>query len=1238
MSFIQLLPDTMSYKYYVLMLFLFLSSLNITVAQKSDTPKYNSLLWEITGNGLKKPSFLFGTMHVSSKLAFHLSDSFYHALKSVDAVALEINPEQWQPQMVRLNALNENYTNYVQASGNDYLTENSFRITKYDDNLKASLSIEPPVVNSLLYRSYRTKEDFEEDTFLDLYIFQTGRKLGKAPAGVEDYYQSEKLVLEAYADMAKEKKKKDIDLDGETTTSLVEKIQSAYRRGDLDLMDSIDNLMERSIVFREKFLYKRNEIQANSIDSIIKKTALFAGVGAAHLPGNRGVIELLRKKGYTLRPVKMSNRDAFKKEEIDKLKVKVNFTTQYAADGMYSVDVPGYLYVNKTAYQPLNRWQYADMNNGSYYLVTRVKTYASFLGQTEADELKKIDSVLYENIPGKIITKKLIENNGYGGYDITNRIRRGDLQRYQIFATPFEIIIFKMSGHNDYVNGEEATRFFGSIQLRKSTNNPINFEPPQGGFSILLPEKPHQFLNYLNNNRVEYEAKDKTNGDAYLIFKNSIYNYNFLEKDSFDLKLVEESFRNPDYFDKQIGRKLISINGLPGLLVRERLKTGDIVNAAYIIEGPHYYAIAKRSNNMADSSFAFLNSFKIQPFKYASASQYVDTFLHLKVNTPVAPLIDDGIRSVIEQSIADASNGNNSSGYTVYWPKIKNALLISDSTGEQVSIKMQEYPKYYYIKDSLKFWENDINKSLEENDLELKSKSVINFPNNVKGYEYTLIDTGSSRTIEKMILLKSKYFYTLTTMGDTVNKRSAFINSVFNSFSPSLNEPEVNLYQNKLPVFFADLFSKDSALHKKAQESISNVYFGGKAATDLYNAINRLSFDDKDYFSSKTKLIAELGYIKDSVTDIIPQYLKKIYEQTADTSIFQNEAIKALARLKTATSYKILKDIMLQNPPVFVDNDYNSLFEKFEDSLQLSAKFFPDLLQLTTLEDYKEPITNLLVTLVDSGFVNYKAYEKYFTSIYIDAKVAQKKQQIKDEKKMQEDKKKEDDNDYNSFSYSNYNKNSFGLDDYGVLLMPFYDKNTNVQQYFNRMLLSKDELVKMNAAVLMLRNNKPVPDSILNALAADDKYFAKLYYKLEQAIQLDKLPLKYRNQQALARSYLVEQNSNNKIDSIVFIKKTIANVLDSTGMVYFFKYRLKNSDDWKIGISGMQPINENKLSSNDNLVLLTNKRLKESSLQDEQLDLQLKRILFSLHKSAKNFFTDDSVYTDFTSALDDDDN
>lgn len=1209
----------------------FLLSLVIYNASAQDTPRpvYNSLLWEISGNGLSRPSFLFGTMHVSSKLAFHLSDSFYYAMRNVDAVALELNPELWQPQMASLNDLNLNYTQYVQYGGNGYLSENSFKIEKFSDPLLLALNSEPPVVNSLLYRSYKAKEDFEEDTFLDLYIYQTGRKLGKSPAGVEDFYESQKLVMEAYADMAKEKKKKEIDLDGETISDIQDKIQEAYKRGDLSLMDSLDNKMERSTAFREKFLLKRNEIQAHSIDSIIKKKSLFVGVGAAHLPGARGVIELLRSMGYTLRPIKMSNRDARQKDEIEKVKVKVNFTTQYAADSTYSVDVPGPLYFLPNAYMPLNRWQFADMNNGSYYMVTRVKTNAGFLKMTDADVLRKIDSVLYENIPGKIISKKSINNNGYPGYEINNRTRRGDLQRYQIFVLPAEIVIFKMSGKNDYVAGEEANRFFNSIQLKKLNNGPQYYKPVQGGFHFLFPNTPSEFFDQVKKQRWEYETIDPATGDAWLLMKLNNFNFDFIERDSFDLGLIEESFRSADIFDKQISRKLGTLAGTPALFVREKLKEGDFVNAVYLVKGPEYYVLARRTKNEADSSFDFANSFGWEPYHYPKANTYTDTFYRFSVTTPIHPVIDEGIRTIIEKSAEDIANGNNSSGYITYWPKKKPALFESDSTGQMIFVTVQQYPKYFSIKDSAKFWKNEIEEYTGDGDMLITHKKPVFIPGKRAGYRFTLQDTGSAKTIERMLLLQGNAMYSLVTMSDTLTGTNGFIDTFFNSFEGMPDDSSQDLYVSKLPLFFDDLFSKDSALHKKAQQSLTGVFFGPLGAPLLYEAINRINITDKDYFDTKVKLIAELGYIKDSIPDYIPGFLNTIYHNTADTSLFQNEAVLALSKLKTKTAYAFLKKIMMEDPPIFDQNEsYRTLFNNLNDSLALSAGFFPEILQLTTLQDYKEYVTGLLLNMIDSGMLRKKDYEKYFPSIYIDAKVALRKQQTRDEKIMQANKEKEDASadDDNGYDRNYYYGSDNGLSDYTVLLMPFYEKDEKVRNFFKKLLLSKDEKVLLNTSVVLIKNNKDVPDSILQKLAANDKYRVPLYRSLMEIKRTDKFPMAFNNPLSMAKSILRLESDRAAFDSIVFLKKQITYLKDSTGMVYFFKYRVKKSDDWKLGISGLQPLDSNKVDVDGDLVSLTDKKIKEGEEGNQLMNEQLKKIRFSLHRSARYFYSSNSGY------------
>lgn len=1212
----------------LVLLFLFFTG---AVYGQKKAAKYPSLLWEITGNGLTKPSYLFGTMHVSSKMVFHLSDSFYLALKSVDAVALELNPDQWQGQMANMDRLKDNYADFMQPVPSNYLNENSFRIPQYDDALKVAMSTEPTVVNSLLYRSYKSREDFEEDTFLDLYIYQTGKKLGKRGTGVEDYFETEKIVLQAYADMAKEKKKKTIDIDFESRSEILDKTQDAYRRGDLDLMDSLDRMMDGSDAFIEKFLYKRNEIQAGSIDTILKKSSLFVGVGAAHLPGERGVIELLRRMGYHLRPVLMTDRDGAQKEEIDRLKVPVKFTTQVAEDKFYSVDMPGPLFKLGSDYRQMDRRQYSDMSNGAYYLVTRVQTHAAFLGQTDKHVLNKVDSILYENIPGKILSKKLINRNGYSGFDISNRTRRGDLQRYNIFITPFEVIIFKISGKENYVDGEEAERFFSSIQLKEPSNGSVNFQPLHGEFTVRFPQQPAVHINTNNADKAdrwEYEAVDQTTGDACLVLKKAVYNFRFLEEDDFDLGLIEESFRDPDSFDRQLYRNRGTYKGFPSLDVREKLKDGSTVYARYIIRGPHYYVVAVKSRNRKNEANAFLNSFSFSDFKYDVAKNYADTFMHFTVNTPVVPEIDNDIRAITENASEDLFNGNNSIGYLSYWPKTKNALFKSDATGELVGVNLQEYPKYFYAKDSAAFLKEELKKYVDKNSMQLYSSNEFLLKNGIRGIRFSLRDTGSSRTINRVLMLKDNYLFGLVALGDTLNSESVFLRSFFASMNPEEKKLGRDIYGSRTDEFFTDLFSKDSTTQKKAQQSISNVYFAEQDAPKIAAAIARLNLSDKEYFSSKTKLIAELGYIKDTTRPVVTDLLKKIYTQTADTSLFQNEVLKALARHQTTESYRLFKELVLQDPPVFSDNyDYRNLFRSLGDSLQLARELFPELMQLSAIRDYKDQVTGLLATLADSNIVKAADYESYFTKIYFDAKVELKKLQVKDEKILEKEMVKADTDSPVSFGDYTYGRSSNDLDDYSVLLLPFYDKK-NVQLFFERLLSSREPTVRLDAAVLLLRNKLAVADSILENLAADDMYRGRLYTRLEKIKRLDRFPAKYKNQLDMARSFLVAYKSYNKPDSVVFVKKQPASCLDKKGVVYFFRYRLKKEDDWKMGISGLQPEDEARIYTDSRLTIMTEKKLKKDEPEDEQFNNQLKRRIFSQYPGGRNFFGSNN-YADY---------
>jgi uncharacterized protein YbaP (TraB family) len=1220
-------------RYSLLILGFFLFRTIPLKAQQITERKYPALLWEITGNGLKKPSYLFGTMHVSSKLVFHLSDSFYLDIKSSDIVALELDPQLWQDQLFRFENMQSNLRFYTQGAPGDFVNEKSFQLEKYDDRLKSAFSEEPTVINGLLYRTYRTRADFEEDTYLDLYIYQTGKKLGKQATGVENYFQTERLVMEAAQDMMKDKKKKTPNTDGESAYEIERKTQEAYRQGDLDLLDSLEKLMEPSEAYMEKFLYRRNEIQAASIDSIVQHHSLFVGVGAAHLPGRRGVIELLRKKGYTLRPVVMPDRDATRRDDIDKIKVPVSFSAFTSEDGDFSVQLPGKLYRRPDTHSA-DSWQYADMGNGAYYMIGRVKTQSSFLGQKDETILKKVDSLLYENIPGKILTKTIITRSGYKGFDITGRTRRGDLQRYNILVTPFEVWVFKMSGTNNYVDGPEAEQFFSSIRIR---NNPssgwTNFSPGRGGFGIRLPRLPQQDKNSSGTDgmtRWEYEATDSSTGDAFLLWKKTVQNYRFLEEDTADLALMEESFRLSGWIDRTLSRRPGLYNGHACLDGVYQGKDGSYIHAKFIIRGADYYVLATHSRSK-DRTFAnFFNSFTFTPYRYPSFRNYIDTFLRISVTTPMVPDVDAGMRGILEHASSEEFL-NSLPDYTSYWPHPKTALFEDDSTGEAVYVSVESFPKYYYPKDTATFWLDETNEKKLRQDLIIGNRQAFRFDDSaitlssVIGYRYILSDTNTSRHINVWLFLQNNHLFRVLSLNDSLSANSDFINRFYATLRPLDPVPGPSVFTSKLDAFFHDFYSKDSLTAQRARVAIPNVYFGVAGVPALLQAINALPYNGKDYFETKTRLINELGYIDDSLAvKPVVEGLQHIYEKVGDTSTFQNAVFKALAHHKTRAAYDLLKRLMVQDPPVF-DNtsDYNYLFQDLGDSLALARTLFPGLLQLASVDDYKANVQALLASLVDSGYLRATDYESYFSQIYFDAKIQWKKQEGRDEKKLQ---KKEDDNSDENTETETEDNAGNELNDYAILLAPFYDKNPTIPHFFDKLLQSKDAMLRLDAAILLLRHGRPVADSIIRTLAAGDSWRSRLYQNLVTIHRTDLFPGAYRNQTDLARSLLAASRSNSELADIQFVGKRPVQFKQTKGIVYFFKYKVGRDDEWQIGLSGLQPLDPKEVNTAGEFVSLTGKKLKPGTPVNTQFDEQLKKLLFSKRKSAVAFYLDNNFY------------
>lgn len=1274
-----------------LFLFAFVSFFSLLAQPKINPRKYPSLLWEITGNGIKKPSYLIGTMHVSSKLAFNLPDSFYIALRNAQVVALETNPETWQEDMSKYDFGGNDYMSRS-AYGNyssvpaDYLTINSLKFYKYDSKIERSLYSNPSTINNLLYRSYGNESsDFEEDTYLDMYIFQCGKKWGKKVAGVENYGESMKLMAEAYKDAAKDKSKKDRSYDGGDDEYSSNKLQEAYRTGNLDLLDSINKYNSFSAAFDEKFLYRRNEIQANSIDSIITAgSVLFVGVGAAHLPGERGVIEILRKKGYKLRPVKMGERASQAKDLVDKIKVPVIFHTESAEDGVFKVDVPGKLYKFGDDVA-LNQQQYADMANGSYYMVTRILTNAWMWNHTTEDVYRRVDSLLYENVPGKMISRMAIIKNGYKGMDIISRTRRGDMQRYNVFITPFEIIFFKMSGNGDYVKGsEEARKFFSSIQLKEYKNQPDpsatgrkKYSPAYGGFAIDLPHEPH----IGNDGSWLYDAEDKAAGIHYRIIRTDIHNYHFVEEDTFDLGLMDESFMASDFINTQLARKQIKYKGYPALDCKYKDKDGSIYLTRFIIQGPHYYTLvahAKQENLVMNN---FLNSFEIKPFLYDNAKLQKDSSLYFTVNTPVFPE-DKKIKLDIPQnSYSDGMEEDAESEKDLLEAgAYRNRIISNDTTGEKIFVSFFRSPRYYYTKDS-----SALDKDNEESFFGGDSTWIVRLrkrtelPGKIKVSEVIITDTGSSRTLWGKSYYKDGVGFSLATESDTLSPPSSFIKNFFESFTPDDTLKGINPFVKKSNLFFEDFASKDSVLHKRAVKYIDLIELDLSDLPQLKKAIASLNWDEKKYLDTKKSFINKLGGLESTAT---ADYLKELYYTLDDTVQLQYAVLENLLKQKTFYAYNIFRGIINTEPPVLdlssgsvdylpsvyknylsslnssYDYSNGNFLDELSDSLKLTRIILPDLLPLLNLDDYKSSIMKLLGQMIDSNLVKPKDYELFFSKFLIEAKQALKKQSIAEKKKAIE-KAEENKTDKKTSSYAD-DEDSGGnanLDLYAILLLPFWELNTAVQPLIQQMLHSNDKQLKYKTLLLMIQHNKPYDDSLIKYFGSLDDYRYKFYNDLKDNNKLDKFPVQYNNHLDLGRSSLLDKKSYGKPDSVIYIDRLKTAYKGRTGFVYFYKYKGKKDDPgWKLATVGLVPDDPKQFEFADTITSsnplynsplfssyrynpydfteFTDTKFKEDNPVNDQLKLALKKMIYSRRKSAKEFYEDDkdstaaSDYTD----------
>ena len=288
-------------KFPASLLLLLLPILCIYACKAEKKPDDKSLLWRISGHGLAKPSYLFGTIHLICPDDYLWTPAMQQSLAACSKVCFE-------PDMDDPSVLAEASAGFMDTSGKslrEYFTPEQYaRLLRFvHDSLNADLSqlqmMKPMVLQTLFLA--RTVSCIFPVSY-EANIMEEARKSKKEIVGLEKM-KDQLDVLDAISDdTAAQMVMKMADSFAESKREFLQML-ATYRAQDLPALYEQVKASKELGDDMGIFLDDRNKKWIPGIIQKMKQGPVFFAVGAAHLYGDPGVINLLRKEGYTVTPV-----------------------------------------------------------------------------------------------------------------------------------------------------------------------------------------------------------------------------------------------------------------------------------------------------------------------------------------------------------------------------------------------------------------------------------------------------------------------------------------------------------------------------------------------------------------------------------------------------------------------------------------------------------------------------------------------------------------------------------------------------------------------------------------------------------------------------------------------------------------------------------------------------------------------------------------------------------------------
>lgn len=262
----------------------------------------SSLLWEISGNGLEQPSYLFGTIHLIGSEDFIFPDTWTAALDQTQHLMLELDMDDPRMMMKMM-------TGAMMEDGKslkDLVSEEEYEVVKtfFKDSLNQPIAMLGKMKPMLLSSSLYPKMINGEPVAYEMVLIEKAKEREMEVTGVETVEDQLAMVDEIPMDDQIEMLMTYIE-DFQAEKERFGKLIDLYVAQDVnDLYSYMMDSPEMDESAREVMLDNRNKKWIPVISEQAAAMPTFFAFGAGHLAGENGVINLLQEAGFSVKPVR----------------------------------------------------------------------------------------------------------------------------------------------------------------------------------------------------------------------------------------------------------------------------------------------------------------------------------------------------------------------------------------------------------------------------------------------------------------------------------------------------------------------------------------------------------------------------------------------------------------------------------------------------------------------------------------------------------------------------------------------------------------------------------------------------------------------------------------------------------------------------------------------------------------------------------------------------------------------